>query len=72
MDDVKMAESINVLSEIQVVDSENVKVEPVKNLENFLQQNINFQSLRQAVMINGKVIVGAKMPTFKQASTCRQ
>ena len=72
MNDIKVAKALNLQSPVQVIDARTVKIQRVGNLQTFMNQNIDFGSLRQAVMINETLLVGAKMPQATRVTTSRQ
>ena len=72
MNDIKVAKSLNLQSPVQVIDARTVKIQRVGNLQTFMNQNINFGSLRQAVMINETLLVGAKLPQTTRVTASRQ
>ena len=58
MDDSKLAAVLKNFQGIQVLDGSKVKVQQVGNGQALLEKNINFASLRPAVMINQTLFVG--------------
>ena len=72
MNDIKVAKALNLQSPVQVIDARTVKIQRVGNLQTFMNQNIDFGSLRQAVMINETLLVGANMPQLRHVKAPRQ
>ena len=67
-----MAKAFPVFNDITVVDAKEVTVQPVQNFQSLLNQNINFASFRQAVMINENLLVGPKISEITKATNSRQ
>ena len=66
MNDTKTAKCLSFGRGIQTVPAQTVTICPINNFQDFLGKNIDFANLRQAVMIQDKIIVGDKMPTIPQ------
>ena len=62
MNDTKIAQYQSFGTGIQTVPAQTVTICPINNFQEFLGKNIDFSNLRQAVMIQDKIIVGGKMP----------
>ena len=72
MNDSNKAETITVSNSFKVIDARTVKVKQVQDFQSLLNDNINFQSLRQAVMINDKLLIGPKISAQQQPQLIRQ
>ena len=72
MNDMRKAETISVSDSFRVVDARSVRVERVNDFQSLLADKINFGSLRQAVMINDKLLIGSPISAQISSQQSRQ
>ena len=72
MSDFPKADSFTAEHNFKVVNARTVKVQPVHDFQTFLQENIDFGSLRQAVMIKDKLLIGPQISTQMNPEAVRQ
>ena len=72
MNDLPKVETNSVSDCFRVVDARSVEVQQVHDFQTLLDGKINFGSLRQAVMINDKLLIGSPISVRTDSRYTRQ